>query len=154
MREKLTAMREKDLRLQADLAQLEEDSSAFLSSYRLYQKQSSLSPSKSKIETRLPTAPANDPAADLTAEQLAAQQQKQAEYDRLAERHKQLVQLATEKVTLANDSHEVVERYHKKLESDLLKFKLELEADYAGVTAILERRRWLGMRSPSHDAYF
>ena len=33
-----------------------------------------------------------------------------------------------------------VERYYKKLENDLNKFKMELEADYSGLTETLEKR--------------
>ncbi|UJR26402.1 hypothetical protein I4U23_007734 [Adineta vaga] len=140
MREKLTLMREKDLKLQVEFTQLEDDFSGFLNNYRLYQKQSSLSPTKSKIQTRPSTTTPNDQSSQLTSEQLAAQQQKQMEYDKLIERHEQLLEMTASKVALANDSHEFVERYHKKLENDLHKFKMELEADYSGLTEILERR--------------
>ncbi|CAF0815613.1 unnamed protein product [Didymodactylos carnosus] len=36
-----------------------------------------------------------------------------------------------------------IERYYKKLEHDLNKFKMELEADYSGITETLEKRRGL-----------
>ncbi|CAF1228921.1 unnamed protein product [Adineta ricciae] len=140
MREKLTLMREKDLKLQVDCTQLEDDSSEFLNSYRLYQKQSSLSPTKSKIQTCPSSSETNDQTSELTPEQLAAQQQKQAEYNKLVDRHQQLLRMTEAKIALANDSHEFVERYFKKLENDLHKFKMELEADYSGLTEILEKR--------------
>ena len=137
MREKLTLMRENDLKFQADFAQLEDDSSEFLTNYRLYQKQSLLSPTKSKINID-PTPISTD--EQLTSEQTAARQEKQAEYDKLAQRYKDLLKITTAKIDLANESHEFVERYFKKLENDLHKFKMELEADYAGLTEILEKR--------------
>ncbi|CAF0835276.1 unnamed protein product [Adineta ricciae] len=143
MREKLTLMRENDLKIQAEFAQLEEDASQFLTSYRQYQQQSSLSPTRSKIDTHRSTpatATIESSEQPLTPEQLAAQQQKQAEYDKLVETHQQLIKATTLKVTLANDSHDIVERYYKKLESDLNKFKMELEADYSGITETLEKR--------------
>jgi hypothetical protein len=149
MREKLTLMRENDLKIQAEFAQLEDDTSQFLSSYRQYQQQSSLSPTRSKINTHRSTneestadsTNTNEP--QLTAEQLAAQQQKQVEYDKLVERHQQLIKATTAKINLANESHDIVERYYKKLENDLNKFKMELEADYSGITETLEKRMFI-----------
>jgi hypothetical protein len=149
MREKLTLMRENDLKIQAEFAQLEDDTSQFLSSYRQYQQQSSLSPTRSKINTHRSTneestadsTNTNEP--QLTAEQLAAQQQKQVEYDKLVERHQQLIRATTAKINLANESHDIVERYYKKLENDLNKFKMELEADYSGITETLEKRMFI-----------
>jgi len=145
MREKLTLMRENDLKIQAEFAQLEDDASQFLSSYRQYQQQSSLSPTRSKINTHRSINPneestINTNEQQLTAEQLVAQQQKQAEYDKLVEKHQQLIKATTAKINLANDSHDIVERYYKKLENDLNKFKMELEADYSGITETLEKR--------------
>lgn len=148
MREKLTLMRENDLKMQAEFAQLEEDASKFLSGYRQYQQQSSLSPTRSKINTHRSTGTNEEPTADststteqqLTAEQLSAQQEKQLEYDKLVDRHQQLIKATTTKINLANESHDIVERYFKKLENDLNKFKMELEADYSGITETLEKR--------------
>lgn len=144
MREKLTLMRENDLKIQAEFAQLEEDASDFLTNYRQYQQKSSLSPTRSKINTHRSTTaeePPNPNEPQLTAEQLSAQQQKQVEYDKLVQRHQQLIQSTTAKINLANESHDIVERYYKKLESDLNKFKMELEADYSGITETLEKRK-------------
>jgi hypothetical protein len=144
MREKLTLMRENDLKTQAEFAQLEEDTSQFLTNYRQYQQQSSLSPTRSKINTHRstteepPTDITNEP--QLTAEQVAAQQQKQVEYDKLIQRHQHILKSTTTKINLANESHDIVERYYKKLENDLNKFKMELEADYSGITETLEKR--------------
>ena len=144
MREKLTLMRENDLKIQAEFTQLEDDTSQFLGNYRQYQQQSSLSPTRSKINTHRSTITTdestNTTEPQLTAEQLAAQQQKQAEYDKLVERHQQLIKSTTTKINLANESHDIVERYYKKLENDLNKFKMELEADYSGITETLEKR--------------
>jgi hypothetical protein len=141
MREKFTLMRENDLKLQVEFTQLEDDSSEFLHHYRQYQKESLLSPTKSKIKIH-PLSPTstNEQFLGLTAEQLAAQQEKQIAYDKLVDRHKQLLKMTRTKINLANESHDFVERYFKKLENDLHKFKMELEADYAGVTEILEKR--------------
>lgn len=137
MREKLTLMRENDLKLQSEYAQLEEDSSEFLNNYRLYQKQSSISPIKLKINK---DHLVNDQSVELTSEQSSVEHEKQNEYNKIVERHKQLMEITTTKMNLANESHDFIERYYKKLENDLHKFKMELEADYSGLTEILEKR--------------
>jgi len=143
MHEKLTLMRENDLKLQVEFTQLEEDSSEFLNNYRLYQKQSLLSPTKSKINIHHLTSINDQSLPQLTSEQLSAQQQKQIEYDKLIQRHKQLIEITTKKIHLANESHDFIERYYKKLQNDLQKFKMELEADYSGLTEILEKRMFI-----------
>lgn len=38
--------------------------------------------------------------------------------------------------------YELVEKYLRKLDSELYKFKMELEADNAGITEVLEKRRF------------
>lgn len=45
-----------------------------------------------------------------------------------------------EKVQLANQIYELVERYLRRLDAELLKFKCELEADSPGITELLEKR--------------
>ena len=68
MREKLTLMRENDLKFQVEFAQLEEDSSEFLNNYRQYQKQSLLSPTKSKINThQFNTIQSNDQSVTINS---------------------------------------------------------------------------------------
>uniref|UniRef100_A0A674E3N9 Inhibitor of growth family, member 3 n=1 Tax=Salmo trutta TaxID=8032 RepID=A0A674E3N9_SALTR len=58
---------------------------------------------------------------------------------------------ADEKVQLANQIYDLVDRHLRKLDQELAKFKMELEADNAGITEILERRS-LEMDSPSQPA--
>ncbi|XP_048356927.1 inhibitor of growth protein 3 isoform X1 [Sphaerodactylus townsendi] len=55
---------------------------------------------------------------------------------------------ADEKVQLANQIYELVDRHLRKLDQELAKFKMELEADNAGITEILERRS-LELDTPS-----
>lgn len=50
------------------------------------------------------------------------------------------MEAAEEKVTTAGHLYELVDKYLRKLEQELLKFKMELEADNAGITEILEKR--------------
>ncbi|CAG5128288.1 unnamed protein product [Candidula unifasciata] len=45
-----------------------------------------------------------------------------------------------EKVQLANHIYELVDRHSRRLDQELSKFKMELEADNAGITEILEKR--------------
>lgn len=47
-----------------------------------------------------------------------------------------------EKVQLANQIHDLVYRYVRKLDQELHKFKMELEADHIGITEILEKRKY------------
>lgn len=43
-------------------------------------------------------------------------------------------------VQLANQIYDLVDRHLRKLDQELSKFKMELEADNAGITEILEQR--------------
>ena len=52
----------------------------------------------------------------------------------------QVIEEAGEKVTVAEDAYSLVDKYMRKLDQELLKFKLELEADNRGITEILEKR--------------
>ncbi|XP_055615912.1 inhibitor of growth protein 3 isoform X1 [Toxorhynchites rutilus septentrionalis] len=45
-----------------------------------------------------------------------------------------------EKVQLAGQMYDLVDRYLRRLDSELYKFKCELEADHNGITEILEKR--------------
>jgi len=47
-----------------------------------------------------------------------------------------------EKLTTANHLFDLVDKYLRKLEQELLKFKIELEADNAGITEILEKSKY------------
>ena len=51
--------------------------------------------------------------------------------------------IAEEKVSTVNQLYELVDKYLRKLEQELLKFKIELEADNAGITEILEKSTFL-----------
>jgi len=47
---------------------------------------------------------------------------------------------ADEKVHQASQMHDLVDRYLRRLDQELHKFKMELEADNAGITEVLEKR--------------
>lgn len=63
---------------------------------------------------------------------------------------------ADEKVNLANQIYELVDRYLRRLDQELQKFKIELEADNAGITELLERSMLsvLFCRSPSKCPHY
>lgn len=50
------------------------------------------------------------------------------------------VEDAEEKVNIASQISDLVDRHLRKLDQELSKFKMELEADNAGITEILEQR--------------
>ncbi|RWS31133.1 Inhibitor of growth protein 3-like protein [Leptotrombidium deliense] len=67
-------------------------------------------------------------------------EQKEAEYQRIKHEYVKTLEDAEEKVHIANQIYELVEKYLKRLDQELQKFKIELEADNAGITEILEKR--------------
>jgi len=51
-------------------------------------------------------------------------------------------------VQMANQIYDLVDRHLRKLDQELSKFKMELEADNAGITEVLEQRS-LELDNPS-----
>eukprot|EP00118_Oscarella_pearsei_P002179 m.9758 g.9758 ORF g.9758 m.9758 type:complete len:471 (+) comp21608_c0_seq3:27-1439(+) len=58
----------------------------------------------------------------------------------LKDEYQKILDDADDKNNMASQIHELVEKYLKKLDQELSKFKFELEADSAGITEILEQR--------------
>ncbi|GFR83931.1 inhibitor of growth protein [Elysia marginata] len=56
-----------------------------------------------------------------------------------------------EKVQLANHIYELVDRHSRRLDQELSKFKMELEADHAGITETLEKKRRLAQSANHTD---
>ncbi|XP_001949763.1 inhibitor of growth protein 3 isoform X2 [Acyrthosiphon pisum] len=50
------------------------------------------------------------------------------------------VEQSDEKVTLANHMHDLMSKYLRRLDHELHKFKMELEADHSGITGLIEKR--------------
>lgn len=50
-----------------------------------------------------------------------------------------LLENADDKIQIASQLYDLIEKYIKKLDQELHKFKLELEADHAGITSKLEQ---------------
>ncbi|KAH8395185.1 hypothetical protein KR222_006721, partial [Zaprionus bogoriensis] len=63
-----------------------------------------------------------------------------SEFHSLRGEYFKVMEDADEKVAIATQIHELVERYLRRLDSELFKFKCELEADNNGITEILEKR--------------
>lgn len=62
------------------------------------------------------------------------------EFQSLRKDYYKVLEEADEKVSLSTQMHELVERYLRRLDNELFKFKCELEADNNGITEILEKR--------------
>lgn len=66
--------------------------------------------------------------------------EKEAEYEAIRREYYKTLEDADEKVHLANQMYDLVDRYLRRLDQELHKFKMELEADNKGITEILEKR--------------
>ncbi|XP_046394300.1 inhibitor of growth protein 3 [Ischnura elegans] len=65
---------------------------------------------------------------------------KENEYQSIRKDYYKALEDADEKVHLANQMHDQVDRYLRRLDQELFKFKMELEADHRGITEVLEKR--------------
>ncbi|KAG8229815.1 hypothetical protein J437_LFUL008183 [Ladona fulva] len=65
---------------------------------------------------------------------------KENEYQSIRKDYYKALEDADEKVHLANQMHDQVDRYLRRLDQELQKFKMELEADHRGITEVLEKR--------------
>lgn len=66
--------------------------------------------------------------------------QADTEFNSIRKKYYSVLEDADEKVHLTSQMYDLVERYYRKLDSELYKFKCELEADNNGITEILEKR--------------
>lgn len=64
----------------------------------------------------------------------------EAEYQAIQKEYYKTLEDADEKVHLANQMYELVDKYLRRLDTELHKFKCELEADNKGITEVLEKR--------------
>lgn len=64
---------------------------------------------------------------------------KNENYEEIRREYLKLLENADDKVQIANQLYDLIEKYLKKLDQELQKFKLELEADHAGITSKLEQ---------------
>merc|ERR1719464_1700257 len=61
-------------------------------------------------------------------------------YQKIRKDYKKVVEEASEKIHIAEECYGLVDRYLRKLDQELHKFQLELEADNRGITEILEKK--------------
>lgn len=67
-------------------------------------------------------------------------QERDAEFESIRKGYYKTLEECDEKVDIADQLYSLVDRYLRRLDQELHKFKLELEADNAGITELLERR--------------
>ncbi|XP_005100568.1 inhibitor of growth protein 3 [Aplysia californica] len=65
---------------------------------------------------------------------------KEEQFKKIKEEYYKALEDTDEKVQLANHIYELVDRHSRRLDQELSKFKMELEADNAGITEVLEKR--------------
>ncbi|XP_056632425.1 inhibitor of growth protein 3-like isoform X1 [Diorhabda sublineata] len=63
-----------------------------------------------------------------------------AEFQAIRKEYYKTLEEADEKVHLASQMYDLVDKYLRRLDSELHKFKCELEADNKGITEVLEKR--------------
>ncbi|XP_057297235.1 inhibitor of growth protein 3-like [Hydractinia symbiolongicarpus] len=76
------------------------------------------------------------------------------EYKTIHTSYKQALDDADEKVSMASQIYDLVDRHLRKLDQELTRFKMELEADCSGITEILERRSMVYNEDTSLDALY
>lgn len=77
--------------------------------------------------------------------------EKETEYETIRKEYYKTLEDADEKVHLANQMYDLVDRYLRRLDQELHKFKIELEADNKGITETLEKRS-LELDQPSTNS--
>ncbi|KAF5295313.1 hypothetical protein FQA39_LY13178 [Lamprigera yunnana] len=78
--------------------------------------------------------------ADCKRYQNEVPQSIDSEFQDVRKEYYKVLEDADEKVHLANQVYELVDKYLRKLDTELHKFKCELEADNKGITEVLEKR--------------
>lgn len=76
---------------------------------------------------------------------------REQQFNNLLEEYHRTLSVSEEKVKVIHQVNELMERYMKRLEHDLNLFTLELEADTAGITEILEQRSYQLDQPPSPE---
>jgi len=66
--------------------------------------------------------------------------EREEEYHKIRKDYLKVVEESKEKIQIAEESYGLVDRYLRKLDQELHKFQLELEADNRGITEVLEKR--------------
>jgi len=66
--------------------------------------------------------------------------EREEQYNNIRKDYMKVIEESKEKIQIAEESYGLVDRYLRKLDQELHKFQLELEADNRGITEILEKR--------------
>merc|ERR1719369_1518013 len=66
--------------------------------------------------------------------------EREEKYQAIRKDYVKVVEDSQEKIQIAEESYGLVDRYLRKLDQELHKFQLELEADNRGITEVLEKR--------------
>ncbi len=66
--------------------------------------------------------------------------EREAEFEKIKADYKKTIEESSEKIHQAEECYSLVDRYLRKLDDELHKFKMELEADNRGITEILEQK--------------
>merc|ERR1719228_1137756 len=66
--------------------------------------------------------------------------EREEQYNNIRKDYMKVVEESKEKIQIAEESYGLVDRYLRKLDQELHKFQLELEADNRGITEVLEKR--------------
>ncbi|KAL7647307.1 UNVERIFIED_CONTAM: hypothetical protein RMT77_000902 [Armadillidium vulgare] len=77
--------------------------------------------------------------------------EKAASYEKIRRQYYKLLEEADEKVAISSNLHESLERYVRRIDAEIEKFKCELEADSPGITEILEKKS-LELDEPSRES--
>lgn len=93
----------------------------------------------------------NDKKLSLPTAKKARSEEREVEFDKIKEEYRKVIEDASEKIQAAEDCYSLVDRYLRKLDEELHKFKMELEADNRGITEILEKHS-LEMDAPPQMA--
>ena len=65
---------------------------------------------------------------------------REAQYQQIYQDYTKTIEDSEEKVTQAIQIYDLIDKYIRRLDIELQKFKIELEADNAGITEIIEKR--------------
>lgn len=76
--------------------------------------------------------------------------EKAAAFEKIRRQYYKMLDDADEKVNIASNLHDSLERYVRRIDAEIEKFKCELEADSPGITEILEKKS-LELDEPSKE---
>ncbi|XP_064405923.1 inhibitor of growth protein 3-like [Halichondria panicea] len=73
------------------------------------------------------------------------------QYNNICQEYEKSLEDSAEKVKIANQLYDMIDRHMKRLDQDLSRFTIELEADTGGITEILEQKSYLLDRPPTPE---